>query len=138
MATKTGLPTTREEVLQLLIDRKTPRAFNDKDKACSYLRSFNGGCAIGQCVTKAQAIKMEGSLSQPVSAIKRNGTLPKRLANLDGDYFLNIVQSIHDNRVNWIDADTAELGEDGLVWNLKGKKLINGVIRKFNLQINTL
>ena len=130
MATKTGLPTTREEVLEILINRKTPQATTEE--GCTYLHEHNGGCAIGQCVSKKTAIRMEGDGNTAVSDTYNQKTLPKRLRELGVD-FLEDLQGVHDCDNTWNDHDTALLGEDGLVWSEVGKKEINEIIQDYNL-----
>lgn len=138
MATKTGLPTTREEVLSILINRKTPQAINTNIDVCTYLHSFNGGCAIGQCLTEAQAIKVEGDEGNiSVHQAIQNKTLPERLGKL-GKGFLENVQSVHDGKTYWNDYLTAKTDEQGLVWNNSGREVINEIIKEYKLDLPLL
>tara|TARA_R110000822_G_scaffold27129_1_gene81255 strand:+ start:572 stop:976 length:405 start_codon:yes stop_codon:yes gene_type:complete len=132
MATKTGLPETREELVQILIDRKQPMSLVEKD-CCSYLHSSNGGCAIGVAVTKSTAIKLEitNSCITYKSMLK---ILPKRLSSMGSD-FLSDVQEIHDNEDNWWNYCTAKIGENGLIWNDEGVGEIKKVIEKYKLDL---
>jgi hypothetical protein len=136
MATKTGLPTTKEELVQMLIDRKQPRAVRESG-TCTYLHSENGGCAIGMAVTEASAIKMEGLSGCTINTAIREGLAPKRLTKM-GKGFLKDLQEIHDEVDNWFNSKTAKLGGNGLVWDEEGVSHINNLITKYKLNIKEL
>jgi hypothetical protein len=139
MATKTGLPTTREELVLMLINRKQPQARGTG--ACTYLHSINGGCAIGVAVSAATATKMEGKGNIAISKIIENRILPSRLEVM-GIRFLETLQGIHDYKMNfWStkNANTeAEIGSNGLIWNEDGVKEINHLIRTYDLKLEKI
>jgi hypothetical protein len=134
MATKTGLPTTREELVQMLIDRKAPQARREAKGMCTYLHSENGGCAIGVAVSSATAIRMEGKKGCAINQAIGNKTLPKRLSKL-GEKFLVEVQNIHDEDVNWWDEKKGTNGSNGLVWSKNGVDEINKMITNYDVEL---
>jgi hypothetical protein len=138
MATKTGLPTTREELVQTLIDRRNPQAKRaDGGGKCTYLHSRNGGCIVGGAVSSATAIRMEGANGCGISQTIDNKTLPKRLVKL-GEGFLVEVQYVHDDITNWWDFKIANIGSNGLVWNKRGVDEINKIINDYDLTMGTI
>jgi hypothetical protein len=137
MATKTGLPETREELVQMLIDRKKPQAVRASSGTCTYLHSKNGGCAIGVAVTEATAIKMEGFSGCSIGVAMNSIFVPKRLTKM-GRYFLGVLQTIHDVNENWWDSKKATIGSNGLVWNDLGVGRINGLIKEYEINIKEI
>jgi hypothetical protein len=135
MATKTGLPTTKEEALLILLNRKTPQALtrNGEDEFCTYSHSVNGGCAVGQMVTKNQAEIMECEGNVSVSTACMRGHLPKRLSKL-GLEFLVELQNVHDRNSYWNDSQTGRL-INNKVWNTDGLDAINKIILDYRLDL---
>ena len=135
MATKRGLPTTREELVLMLINRKQPQSV-DSDLNCTYSHNFNGGCAIGVALTK----KVAEFLQQGDQFISIGEVLlkaPKRLSSMGVD-FLSDLQSVHDSDRFWWDCEEGEIGRNGLVWNKKGVKNINKLILNHNLKLEKI
>jgi hypothetical protein len=137
MATKTGLPTTREELVQMLINRKTPQARRTPNGICTYLHSANGGCAVGMAVSSATAIRMEGKRGCSIGEAIDNKTVPKRLS-IFGEDFLLRVQTIHDNHETWWGLESAKIGSNGLIWNKTGVHMINEIIKEYGLTMGTI
>jgi hypothetical protein len=134
MATKTGLPTTKEELVQMLIDRKKPQAV-DSDQNCTYSHSSNGGCAIGVAVTKGVAENLESFGNSTFEQTLARA--PKRLSNM-GRSFLGDLQNIHDVNENWWDSEKATIGSNELVWNDLGVGMINSLIKRHEINIKEI
>ena len=117
MATKTGLPETREELVQMLINRKQPRAA-DLDDDCTYSHSCNGGCAIGVALKKTDAEFLESNI----------------VSEFD-ELILHVLQVIHDTELHWWDHEKATIGYNGLVWSNKGVLRIKKLIKTYKLNI---
>ena len=131
MATKTGLPETREELVQMLINRKQPRAA-DLDDDCTYSHSCNGGCAIGVALKKTDAEFLESNSDLQFDELILK--TPKRLLNMGSD-FLGNLQIIHDVKFHWWDHEKATIGYNGLVWSNKGVLRIKKLIKTYKLNI---
>ena len=131
MATKTGLPETREELVQMLINRKQPRAVDSSD-ACTYSHSCNGGCAIGVALKKTDAELLASDFVSNFDELILK--TPKRLSNM-GVEFLYGLQSIHDTCRNWWDHEKATIGSNELVWSNEGVLRIKKLIKTYKLNI---
>jgi hypothetical protein len=131
MATKTGLPETREELVQMLINRKQPQAV-DSDGNCTYSHGFSGGCAIGVALKKGGAEFLESNSSLQFDELILK--TPKRLSNMGLD-FLGDLQNIHDVEFNWWDHEKATIGSNGLVWSNEGVLRIKKLIKTYKLNI---
>lgn len=127
---------TREELLLSLIHRKEPRAVNDRGGACTYRHSHYGGCAIGCQVRPSTARRLE-SPGGPINTSGLHLILPKRMQMM-GKSFLRDIQKIHDDSSGWVGSVEGEKGPDGLVWNSHGKKKINGLIKRYELDVELL
>ena len=131
MATKTGLPETREELVQMLINRKQPRAVDSSDD-CTYSHSCNGGCAIGVALKKTDAELLESDSNIQFDELILKA--PKRLSNMGSD-FLGDLQIIHDVEFNWWDHEKATIGSNELVWSNEGVLKIKKLIKTYKLNI---
>ena len=131
MATKTGLPETREELVQMLINRKRPQAV-DSDGSCTYSHSCNGGCAIGVALKKTDAEFLESNSKIEFDEIILKA--PKRLSNM-GLGFLEGLQMIHDLEFHWWNHEKATIGHNGLVWSYPGVLSIKKLIKTYKLNI---
>ena len=136
MATKRGLPTTREELVLMLINRKQPRAV-DLDGECTYSHSSNGGCAIGVAVTTGVAEFLQLGSDQLISIKEGLLGVPKRLLSM-GVVFLEDLQAIHDEDECWWESEKATIGSNGLIWNEDGVKHINKLILNHNLKLEKI
>lgn len=122
---------TREAALLSLIMRDQPRAMLNDDglRHCSYSHRAFGGCAIGCLVTAAEAESIDmGDFENVFSSA------PGRLVVLGVD-FLQAMQYIHDDDENWINAEDAELGNEGLVWHEYGIDKLNDIIVEYNVKL---
>tara|TARA_R110002167_G_C12522887_1_gene638362 strand:+ start:157 stop:558 length:402 start_codon:yes stop_codon:yes gene_type:complete len=131
MATKTGLPETREELVQMLINRKQPQAV-DSDDNCTYSHSCSGGCAIGVALKKGGAEFLESNSNLQFDELILK--TPKRLSNM-GLGFLGDLQMIHDVEFHWWDYKKATIGRNGLVWSNEGVFRIKELIKTYKLNI---
>lgn len=118
---------TRKKVILTLINRNTPRAYNNCN--CVYDQDFSGGCAIGCLITKSKSKNLpeDGDLSQIFSL------LPKRLQNLGSDFLQNML-NVHDRPENWIDERNASK-KNGYVWSNVGRIKINYIIDKYKIKL---
>ena len=121
---------TREELLLKLIHRDSPQAYKPS-VGCVYDKNLNGGCAIGCDILPKLAEDLDGDVDDIYHL------LPKRLRKM-GKKFLSGIQNIHDNHHNYINSNTGEKGEDGLIWNNTGKLKINDFIDRYNLKVPKL
>jgi hypothetical protein len=133
MATKTGLPETREELVQMLINRKQPQAV-DSNESCTYSHNYNGGCAIGVALKKGIAELLESNSNSNIDFDKLILKAPKRLSSMGSD-FLADLQVIHDVSNSWWDYKKAIIGSNGLVWSDEGVLRIKNLIKTYKLNI---
>lgn len=112
----------KTEMLQSLLDREQPRAFDKLSFSCTYDHSVNGGCAIGCQIQKSLAKDLgRGSLEVVFTF------LPKRLRDMGID-FLRDIQDIHDLENNY--------NEDGIGWNEKGLKQIENLANHHKIKLD--
>lgn len=112
----------KTEMLQSLLDRKQPRAFNKLNLSCTYDHSVNGGCAIGCQINKK--LSKELDVQALVSVFE---CLPKRMQKM-GLTFLKRIQLIHDLETNY--------NEDGIGWNEEGLKKIKKLAKENGIDLD--
>ena len=124
-----ALSKTKEELLTRLINRKQPQAY---DVDCTYDHAVNGGCAIGCEVSEKKALELE-TIGGGIIDDNIYRALPRRLKKI-GREFLQAVQSLHDNNINWEKGRTGKSS----VWSNKGQRKINEIITEFKVNIPLL
>lgn len=123
----------REDLVKVLINRKTPRAYNIEKGYCVYDHNVNGGCAIGCVLDKDLAESLGGdSVLNDTVLVK----LPDNIIRL-GDLFLSDIQVIHDDENNWIEPNEALLKND-IVWSNEGIVRINNLIDNYGINLKKL